>query len=500
MLNDSVKLLRAGSARETATDCYLITMLGIFPLFPGWEGYVNITAAKFWFFLIATGLWLLGLLALTLFGRERGGARPRSAQWAGLAMLAILLLSWLCSPWRAESFLGAGRYDGLLSWILYLLVFLGVSRFTVFKRCHAAALAAGAGLCCLVGTLQLFGLDPLRLFPGDLTFYDSGVRYSGAYLGTIGNTNILDAVLALALPLCAACWLQRGRWPWLLPLVPGLFVVLRAGGGGIKAALAACALVGMPLLLTELPRVRRALRLAALAALIAAVALAYAPDYGGRVLHAAFSVTGAVWAALLASALLLALSLVPPKGFAPSPRGLRRFFALLSLLTLAAGALLVWLRPGTQGTAYELHEILRGHWEDGYGSSRIRIWRECLALAPERLLLGGGPGTLGLRLDIQFSRYVEETGQTLRSYVDNAHNIFLGVLLNEGVLGLAAYLATAALSLRSALRRGGPGGKTLVLALLGGLVHALFGLGLCLSEPVFWALLGLAAANKEEIG
>ena len=82
--------------------------------------------------------------------------------------------------------------------------------------------------------------------------------------------------------------------------------------------------------------------------------------------------------------------------------------------------------------------------------------------------------------------------------MDNAHNVYLGALVDLGAAGLAVWLLTIALSLRNALRRGGTAGTVLVLALVGGLVHGLFGLGLCLSEPVFWVLLGLASAQKEE--
>ncbi len=214
--------------QETATDLYLITLLGIFPLFPGFQGYANITFSKFLFFVSVTGLWLAALAALQWRERARF-SRPTAAQWAALGFLLAVALSWLCSPWRAVSLLAEGRYDGAVTLAACVLCFLGVSRFTVPKPCHVAALAVGTGLCCLVGLFQILGLDPLGLFPGDLNYYDSGLRYSGVYLGTIGNTNILDAVLALSLPLCAACWICTGRRAWLPVFVPCVPVLARGG-------------------------------------------------------------------------------------------------------------------------------------------------------------------------------------------------------------------------------------------------------------------------------
>lgn len=482
------------SARETATDLYLIILLGLFPLFPGFEGYANLTFSKFVFFAAATGLWLAALLVLSL--RARGGwTRPTPFQWAALAFFAAVLLSWLCSPWRSYSLLAAGRYDGAVSSALYVLIALGVSRFTRPKTVHAAAIAIGMGLCALVGALQLFGWDPLALFPKGLNYYDANVRYSGTYLGTLGNTNVLDAAMSLSLPLFAALYVC-GRGPlWLLPLAPGLFVVLRAGGGGVKLALGLTALIAAPALLTDLLRLRRALRLAALTALLAALAFAYSPVYSDGVLSVRFALRGAVWAAAGCGAVLGLLSLIPVRGFHPGPKTLRRVFLCLSLLALIGALAAAWFWPGREGTVWELHEVLHGRAQDGFGSSRMLIWRECLRLIPARPLLGGGPGTLGLRLSIEFSRAVAQTGQTLRSYVDNAHNVYFGHLVNTGVLGLAAYGTLVALALRSGLRRWG---WPICLALVGALFHGLFGLGLCITEPLVWAMLGLAGAGEKE--
>ena len=108
--------------------------------------------------------------------------------------------------------------------------------------------------------------------------------------------------------------------------------------------------------------------------------------------------------------------------------------AALCLAALAA----VYAYGGSSGTLHELSQLLHGHVEDSYGSSRVAIWRECLRLAGERPLVGGGPDTLALRTDMTFSRFVEETGSTMSTHVDNAHCEPLGYLVNLGALGAHA--------------------------------------------------------------
>ncbi|MBR5262003.1 MAG: O-antigen ligase family protein, partial [Oscillospiraceae bacterium] len=108
-----------------------------------------------------------------------------------------------------------------------------------------------------------------------------------------------------------------------------------------------------------------------------------------------------------------------------------------------------------------------------------------------------GPDTLPLIIDIGFSRYIPQTGETLSTFVDNAHNIYLGYLADIGIVGLAAFLITVLSSLMSTRRSN-------CAALLSGtvtayLIHGFFGLGLSLVSPIFWLFLGLCAANDNNI-
>ena len=123
----------------------------------------------------------------------------------------------------------------------------------------------------------------------------------------------------------------------------------------------------------------------------------------------------------------------------------------------------------------------------------MRIWRGVLALIPERPVLGGGPGTLALRLEIEFSRYVPETGETLRTFVDNAHNQYLQLLADTGAAGLAGYVLLLACTLTHAVKKRAPQ----TMALLCYCVQDFFGLGLCLVSPVFWAILGLSLSGSD---
>lgn len=418
------------------TDKYIMLMLLVFPLWTGFKGYASLTFWKFIFFAAATGLWLL-LLAVSLLVGRRSLTRPPLCRICALAFMGAAALSAVLSPYGSATIIGASRYDGLVTLLLYGCIFLGVSAFARPKKEYIYALAVSSLLCCAVAALQLMRVNALGLFPEGYDYYDAGVYYSGAFLGTIGNVDVLAAYFSLCIPLFIAVPVMSGERRDLLLFIPAaacLAILLVSGVASGALALVFAVLVGAPYL---------------------------ASARGGR--------------------------------------RLSRALALCSVLAVAAGLCVVYFRPGSSGTLGELSQMLHGNIEDSFGSSRVLIWRETLSLVGERPLLGGGPDTLSLRTSLGFSRYVEASGVTLSSRVDNAHNEFLGYLVNIGALGLAAYLSVVVCSLVRVIkkRRADPLIPALGCALVCYLAQSFFGLGLCLVVPILWIIMGLICSDKE---
>lgn len=500
MVSNVFRRMSRGDARRNATDIYVFVMLLVFPLFTGFKGYAAVTVSKYLFFVICTALWLAALAALSLKGRLTRARRPSPAQLCALCFMAVCCLSAALSPHRLDCILGAGRYDGLVTLLLCALVFLGVSAFGTLRPCHTRAFALSCTLCCLVALLQLLGFNPLWLYPGELSYYDSHILFSGEFLGTVGNVNMLSALLSLAVPLFFSLAVLSEKRAAALYNIPLFFCVLilslsRVSGGILAAAL--CAVFAPALLVRDLPALRRALCAAAVCLLAAAAALSFGsvrgPDRPLLYLHWGPASRACLVLCVLCLAAALLLRRVR-RG--PDARVLRRRLVCAALCALAAALCAIWFWPGTTGTLYELSGAMHGQLEDSFGSSRILIWRSVLALVPERPLLGGGPGTLALRLEMSFSRYVPETGQTLSSFVDNAHNEYLRLLADTGALGLLSYLALLLCAFARCLRRRGvrPVSSALLLSLVCYCIQDFFGLGLCLVSPLFWILLGLSQA------
>lgn len=224
------------------TDKYICLMLLVFPLWTGFDGYADITRPKFLFFAALTGLWLASLLACALIYRCRPG-KPTAFQTCALCFAAAACVSTAFSEYFPDTLIGASRCDGLLTLTLYGSIAVFVSRWGEFKQSYVNLTALASGLCALVCVLQLCRVNVLGLFPAGLDFYDAGVKYTGEFLGTMGNTNVLAAYFCLTIPLlvCSAPGSKPLRRALLLLAAAaelGVLVFVRAESG-LVACLAA---------------------------------------------------------------------------------------------------------------------------------------------------------------------------------------------------------------------------------------------------------------------
>lgn len=476
-------------------------MLFLFPLFTGFEGYANVTFSKYIFFVITTSLWLILLIIFKL----RAGKTIKAKAPSLVGLLVLLYIVFCCvsaaiSPYKSSVLVGAGRFDGLITTFLCVGIFCGVLLYARPKRAYICAAVMAVTINCVIAVLQLLGLNPLWLFPGDYDFYDAGVKFTSTFLGTIGNADLFSAYICLILPIASLYYITSTKRPLVvLPVILlTAFCLFTCGVSAGILATAVTALIAAPLVISSGERLRRALEIVSVFSVSAFldVSIKISELASAVTVNFSFSRVSAGLLVLIAVVSVLRLSL-RKSNFAE--KSLKLFFSVISVSAVIAGITAAYFWRGNEGSVYELSQILHGNFEDSFGSSRILIWRKTLALVPERLYFGGGPGTLALRLDVNFSRFVEETGKTLSSSVDNAHNDYLGILVNTGLLSLIAYLAAQIISFVKAAKSNSPAVVCLAFGLLCYWVQAFFGLGLFLVSPLMWLIWGLLASKLRHI-
>ena len=298
---------------QRTTTVYLWSLMTVFLFCCGSQGYLNMTQAKFTIFCILTGLYLAVLGLCLLLHRPRLSLKHTT--WAQRLILLYLLLTWistLLSPHRAQAILGYSRREGAVTITLYCVVFLCISAYGRATKSLLFGCAATALAFCLLCMVQLTGANPLGLYPQGLSWFDAYTAYSGAYLGTIGNVDLVAAYLCLVIPVLWVSLLRlrgRARWFLALPLAAALFVLVK---------------------------------ISVLAGLVGV--------FGGAV---------------------LSLPVVLPLG----KKGRILLACGIFGCTLAAMALIFAVDIG-QGLWHELHELLHGRMDPAFGSGRLYIWQQ----------------------------------------------------------------------------------------------------------------------------
>lgn len=168
----------------------------------------------------------------------------------------------------------------------------------------------------------------------------------------------------------------------------------------------------------------------------------------------------------------------------------RRTMLLVSAVLTAVVLLLLSCYTGGSETLSQAARLLHGEWDGSFGSGRVAIWRDCMALIREHPLLGGGPDTLYLR-GVEPFTWLRD-GKPVPVDITAAHNEYLNIWVNQGVLSLAAYLGLLLGSLLRCFRRCTEprfavcGGGLLCYAAM-----AMFSVSTCITAPFVWLLLAL---------
>ena len=359
---------------KRATSIYLYFLTGFFPLVFSPDGFSNIFATKRFFFVTATLIYLASVIALCIIKRYR--PRLNTPCYFALGYLGITAISALVSEHFPKTLLGTSRFEGLFTVFLYVAIFICISLFGNVSSGIQYTLIGSSFLFGVICILQLHGLNPFGLYPGNMTFFDGGVKYSGSYIGTIGNADLVGGYLCIVIPLLFFI-LVSGRIKFrilaLFPLATLLYTVLKMSVSACLVGLAAGLVFTLPIIL----------RLKKKGVLIYSTAL---------------------------------------------------------VITSVAGLIVLYKVDFGTGLLHELHEILNGNISDEFGSNRIRIWREVISVIPEAFLLGKGPDTMLLEGFEKFSTYYPALNRTLTTSIDVAHNEYLNLLYHQGALGLISYL------------------------------------------------------------
>lgn len=475
--------------------------LAVFPL---WNdlSYAHITRAKWLGALVLCGVTIAACIVICIVlackGQLRGALRWHPVQLIALGYFAWVVLSAWQGKWadavngseQLVVWMGAIRYEGLHIHLCYAMIFLMLSLFPPRMNIVLPAAAAALVLFCGIAAVQYTGANVLGLFPAGRSIY---TNYE--FQSTIGNIDMVSGYLSLMVPLLLGSFAIREKGCWYLLAAGTLGAAMMwciDVQSGLIALMLLCGLLVLLGLRFPAWRCRICLALAGVMAGLALRGMLFLPWLDSatpREVQPILFVFGKkALLGLIAAALLILLSALFRRhpGKAMPARAILCLVLAGAVLLLAAVILLPI--PQSGGALYELHESLNGRMQDHFGSWRMGAWRHSIHMSKESPLFGNGPDTFFYALKDHLTREAATLGENY----DNPHNEYVAILVNNGIPALVLYLALLATALIACCRR-----KLWPLAFSIGCFAAqgFFSFSICLVSPMFWAIMGMAAAH-----
>lgn len=216
---------------RSLTAIYIFLMMVVYPIYFE-DKYYNMGDAKWHFFRAVTLVGVPILLAVfiwycvELIIKKELNSKIKSffsalsvTDWFVLAFLIASLLSFCFSPFKEEALWGfEGWYMGLIAQICFVMVYLFVSRFFRWDPPFIICYFAAAAFVFLMGVLMRFNIDPMLMYE-NLDDY-----YKTLFISTLGQTSWYSSYMILIVPLgIFAFWHYDNK---VIRIVSGVFTAL----------------------------------------------------------------------------------------------------------------------------------------------------------------------------------------------------------------------------------------------------------------------------------
>lgn len=506
-------------------ELFTLNLLAIAPLYlhpSEFIGrYFDLTRHKAYYLWISSFILfaLMGLVWLSFMGvakskSERKLSDIKLPDWAAAAYLLTVVLSAVFSN-MPEYFNGGSnfshfmigayeRHDGIITIAIYVFAYFAISRLFRHKERDWVIFGISAIAVSFIGIMQGIGFDIFNLYPYGKSSQTVGV-YPYNYLdiifrSTLGNVDIVSPYVCIAIGFFLAMYMRSDkklRFLYLAAEVLTFTMMVISGADGGKVGVVAAIALLLILNITDKLAVSRmffALSLSSLLTTIHTAAFAardfYAATGDLRTFYWGDWYKG-IW--FLAALGLFALALIVR--FIPVwIKGTPWKAALISLICVLviglAGVEVVGSRiENTENIIYQARETMHLRLGDTFGSFRGFLWKNAIQVVPENLIFGTGPDTF----KYAFRDYQELSAFVTFTHFDKAHNDYLQILICNGLLGLAAFMAfIVSLAVKAIPKVWGDAAvMACVAACAAYMVQAFFGISTPMVTPLFFALLGI---------
>ncbi|MBR5422061.1 MAG: O-antigen ligase family protein [Lachnospiraceae bacterium] len=434
-----------------------------------------------------------------------------------IAVLAFLLISLLSFMLAEDKVMALWGYDGwfmgIMSQLFFVLLYIYTSRF--WRRSYATLflMVLAAAWCYQIGILQRFGFNPMGMYDG------VGEEDIEKFLSTLGQTSWYSSYAILIVPFgMYAYWKAEKK---AMRIASGFFVALSFGmlcttnSDSAYVAMVLICMVFFRYSLEENERMARFLEMITIG-LFSLRVIGWMhrlfPERQRTYITGEEAISKFVTDSPVMLILLILMLLITGavRVYLMKTENKKERFEIKSIakpvwtVTVVAAILVIWavilcviLVSGhklPEGSA--LYNVNFFNFDLAWGNHRGFNWRaavEALSRANLKdMLVGVGPDCFAMAMDKYYMQEVAEYWHGLQ--LACAHNEWLNMLVTEGILGVAAYIAVFVTAMIGASKRAVEDKRYIpyMCAILAYMGHNMFCYQQCICTPVVFIFIGIA--------
>lgn len=498
---------------EKVTDIYIAVIIILFPLIVDSTGFFKILECKYKAFLEISLLYIIINIILYIYYilvkkvNVLNGKKINKVQVCAIIFWIVNVISCIFSPYKGmvNLFIGVGRGEGLINITLYVLTFLIITTFGKFNKKQIIYFSISSILLNFIAILQFIGFNPFNM-------YQNGIgTHNVSFMTTIGNVDFISALYCILLSISAFAYIYMDekkicKYIHLLSVGMGSFIFNIIDVNSGKVAFLGIVVLAFPFIVTCSKRLKKSLNIVNIIMIANCINVImnteYHYDIGKIVLN--FQINYIVILFFVVIVILAILSKILNKidyDISSNKKIIRNIYLVYLIVALLIIIFLYFIDLKF-GMLSEIHNILHGNLKDEYGTYRIFLWKRTIKLIQEYPLLGSGSDTFAVRFMSRFSNDVVALGEY--SINDTAANVYLTMLINIGIIGLASYLLFIYTLIKNSVTN--TNGKNLIednketMVLLSAvvcyLIQDIFNLWVVIITPVFWTTLALLKISK----
>lgn len=365
--------------------------------------------------------------------------------WAVFAYGIGLIISFICSDYKAQALWGEdGWYMGIITQMMFVVSYFLVSRFWEFEAKILLGFMAAAAVVFGLGLLNRFSVFPVEVLGANSSF-----------LSTLGNINWYSGYWSVLFPIGFMLYWFTGKS--LLRLVGFLFTIIGTATGVSQGSSSAFIVFSGLYVFTfclsfkSLDKMKRFWELVMIfCAVCQGLRLwrIWIPDsfnYYDGTLSDRITMSRITLAGLAGAIIIYALLYIMGrrKTDIHSLKALRQITLLAAVLGAGVYLFLLVLNTRIEGGIRFMGSMSSFIFDERWGSSRGATWiagAEIYRSMPiPRKLVGAGSDCFALYLDTIADLAKRVAKQFDGARLTNAHNEWLTVLVNNGIIGFISY-------------------------------------------------------------